>query len=198
MNNNERERVLNVSINSSTAWQFSLGPKRGKMGRVNGGDGDSGGDRSDGSAYGERECIKNDRWRNDGGADADSAGPSDRSFSMHARSPARVLRRVFTSVFTWTSDACWHCSDQTGIRARSLLFPLYFSSLLYNVDSWENWSNGGKSARARARKIRIELKNSSLLIVRVYIGMRKAERLCYNYTKYPRDGYSRIEIINKS
>lgn len=128
-----------------------------------------------------RECIKNDRWRNDGGTDADSARPSDRSFSMLARTPARVLRRVFTSVFTRTSDACWHCSGQTGVRARSLLFSPYFSSPLYNVDSWENWSNG----RKRARKIRIELKNSSLLTVQGYTSwMRRVERLCRNYSKY--------------
>lgn len=134
-----------------------------------------------------RECIKNDRWRNDGGTDVDSA--SDRSFSMHARSPARVLRRVFTSVFTWTSDACWHCSDQTGIRARSLLFPSIFPHFcIMSIPGKTGVMEERACARARARKIRIELKNNSLLIVRVYIH-RNGKRLCYNYPKYPQDWY---------
>lgn len=126
MNNNERERILNVTINSRTAWQFSLGPKRGKM---------SASMAATATAvmamrvHMARGCIKNDRWRSDGGTDADSARPSDRSFPMLAHSPVRVLRRVFTSVFTRTSDACWHCSGQTGVRARSLLFPLIFPHL---------------------------------------------------------------------
>jgi len=55
MNNNELERILNVSINLRCVTIFARSETE-EDGRVDGDDGDSGGDRSGGdeSAYGER------------------------------------------------------------------------------------------------------------------------------------------------